>query len=77
MKHLTHTHPLEQSIRIDEDVDPTVAIRLDPMTIGITMGDVPMIMAIAWICAWVFTCQGQICTAYCSTFGPNMRILYM
>jgi hypothetical protein len=46
MKHLTHTHPLEQRIEIHMDVNPIVVIGLDLMAIGINMGGVPMTMAI-------------------------------
>ena len=46
MKYLTHTHPLKQRIGIDTGVDPIVVIRLDPITISITMGSVPMTVAI-------------------------------
>ena len=46
MKYLTHTHPLKQRIGIDTDVDPMVIIRLNLMIISITMGGIPMTVAI-------------------------------
>jgi hypothetical protein len=45
MKRPTHTHPLGQRIGIDEDVDPTGVIGLNPMTIDVTLGDVPITVA--------------------------------
>ena len=47
MKYLNPTHPLKQRIGIDTDVNPIVVIRLNPIIIGITMGGVPMTVAIA------------------------------
>jgi hypothetical protein len=46
MKYLTHTHPLEQRIGIDTDIDPIVVIRLNPITTDVTMGGMPMMVVI-------------------------------
>ena len=46
MKYLTHTHPLKQRIGIDTGVNPIIVIGLNPITIGITMGGMPMTVAL-------------------------------
>ena len=46
MKYLTHTHPLKQRIGINTGIDPIVVIGLSPITTGITMGVVPMTVAV-------------------------------
>ena len=46
MKHLTRTHPLKQRIGIDTDVDPIVVVGPSPITTGVTMGVVPMTVAV-------------------------------
>jgi hypothetical protein len=40
------THHLEGKIGIDKDGNPIAVIGLDPMTIGVTMGDTPMVVEI-------------------------------
>ena len=45
MKHPTCTHPLKQRIGIDTGVDPIVVVGPSPKTTGITMGIVPMNVA--------------------------------
>ena len=46
MKHPTRTHSLKQRIGIDTDVDPMVVVGPSPITTGVTMGVVPMTMAV-------------------------------
>ena len=45
MKYLTHTHPLTQRIGIDTGVNPKVVVGPSPITTGVTMGIVPMTVA--------------------------------
>ena len=42
----THTHPLKQRIGINTDVGPIVVIGPSPITTGVTMGVIPMTMAV-------------------------------
>ena len=46
MKYPTRTHPLKQRIGIDTGVDPIVVVGLSPITTGVTMGVVPMTVAV-------------------------------
>ena len=46
MKHPTRTHPLKQRIGIDTDVDPIVVVGPSLITTGITVGVVPMTVAV-------------------------------
>ena len=46
MRYPTCTHPLKQRIEIDTDVSPIVVIGHSPITTGITMGVVPMTVAV-------------------------------
>ena len=46
MKYPTRTHPLKQRIGIDIGVDPIVVVGPSPITTGITMGVVPMTVAV-------------------------------
>ena len=45
MKHSTRTHPLKQRIGIDIGVDPIVVVGPSPITTGVTMGVMPMTVA--------------------------------
>jgi hypothetical protein len=42
IKHPTHIHPLGQRTGINVLINPTIVIKLDPITIGVTMGNVHM-----------------------------------
>ena len=46
MRLLTCTNPLKQRIGIDTGVNPIIVIGLNPITIGITMGGMPMTVAL-------------------------------
>ena len=46
IKHSTHIHPLGQRTGINVLVNPKIVIKLDPITIGVTMGNMPMTVAI-------------------------------
>ena len=45
MRYPTSTHPLKQRIGINTDVGPIVVIGPSPITTGITMGVMPMTVA--------------------------------
>ena len=45
-RYLTHTHPLKQRIGINTDIGPIVVIRPSLITTGVTMGVVPMTVAV-------------------------------
>ena len=46
MKHLTRTHPLKQRIGIDTGIDSIVVVRPSPIITGVTMGIMPITMAV-------------------------------
>ena len=55
MKYLTRTHPLTQRIGIDTGVDPIVVVGPSLITTGVTIGVVPMTVAVIA----PLTCQAQ------------------
>ena len=70
IKYLTCTHPLKQRIGINTGVDPIVVVGPSLITTGVTMGVVPMTMAVIA----PLTCQAQRVIEICKMRGVEAKM---